>query len=237
MRRPPALPNQPGPPFNAPAARRLRAALGMGPEHVAHDLRASYGLPYASPDLVRAWEQGAATPTSPELTALAGVLWCLPGDLIGRPRTLREHRIAQGIAPEEVASAVGLDPLGYLEMEEDENWRGTERQSAALAELLRLSLSDFITVTGREERLADLLRSAATTRWQGQVRPVGKLLPLDKHLIEDALRDLHEAYQGQMTATLSWGDSPASAEAERRGQEFLAQVVAHFWRRVENPAP
>ncbi|MFF7978606.1 XRE family transcriptional regulator [Streptomyces sp. NPDC007901] len=229
MRRPPALPNQPGPPSNAPAARRLRAALGMGPEHVAHDLRASYGMPYATPDLVRAWEQGAMAPTSPELTALAGVLWCAPGDLIGRPRTLREHRIARGIAPEDVAMAVGLELLPYLEMEEGGDWRGTDRQSAVLADLLHLSLPDFITVTGKEEKLAELLRNAVTTRWQAYVRQVGKLVPLDKSLIEPTLRELHEDYQGRMTATLSWGNSLASEHARQLGEDFLARIITHFW--------
>ncbi|MFF4312384.1 XRE family transcriptional regulator [Streptomyces sp. 900105755] len=232
MRRPPALPNQPGPPFNAPAARRLRAALGMGPEHVAHDLRASYGLPYATPDLVLAWERGALIPSSPELTALAAVLWCAPGELIGRPRTLREHRIARGLAPEDVALAVGLDLLGYLAMEEDEDWQGTERQSAALADALSLSLPDFITVTGKEEKLAELLRNAVTTRWQAYVRQVGKVVPLDKRQIEDALRELHEDYQGRMTATLAWGNIPTTDSAEDRGRDFLAGIVTHFWNEV-----
>jgi hypothetical protein len=209
----------------------------MGPEHVAHDLRASYGLPYATPDLVLAWERGALAPTSPELTALAGVLWCSPGELIGRPRTVREHRIARGLAPEDVASAVGIDLLAYLAMEEDEDWQGTERQSAALAEVLRLSLPDFITVTGKEEKLAELLRGAVTTRWQAYVRQVGKLLPLDKHLIENTLRDLHESYQGQMTATLAWGNIATTESAEERGKDFLAGIVGHFWNRLENPTP
>ncbi|RBL84474.1 XRE family transcriptional regulator, partial [Streptomyces cavourensis] len=34
----------PTPPFNAPAARRLREALGMAPGHVAYGLAAQYGL-------------------------------------------------------------------------------------------------------------------------------------------------------------------------------------------------
>lgn len=205
----------------------------MAPEHVARDLRASYGLPYVTPDLVRAWEQGAMSPTSPELTALAGALWCTPGDLIGRPRTLREHRIARGLAPEDVAPAVGLDLLAYLAMEEDEEWQGTERQSAVLADLLRLSLPDFITVTGKEEKLAELLRSAVTTRWQAHVRHMSKLVPLDKRLIEDTLRDLHEEYQRQMTATLSWGGATAAEHAQQMGEDFLARIVARFWDEVE----
>ncbi|PWI15483.1 transcriptional regulator [Streptomyces sp. Act143] len=232
VRRPPALPNQPGPPFNAPAARRLRTALNMGPEHVAYGMRASYGMPYVTPDLVIAWERGMVSPTSPELTALAGVLWCSPGELIGRPRTLREHRITRGLAPDDVARVLGLEILAYLRMEENNDWRGTDRQAAALAELLELDLPDFITVTGREPRLAEHLRSAVTTRWQAYVRPVGKIVPLDRRLLEDALQELHRQYQGQMVATLSWGsggDNGASAS----GQDFLDRIVDNFWTNVQ----
>lgn len=204
----------------------------MGPEHVAYGMRASFGLPYVTPGLVIAWERGIASPTSPELTALAGVLWCSPGELIDRPRTLREHRITRGLAPEDVARSVGLELLAYLHMEEHDEWRGTDRQSAALAELLDLSLPDFVTVTGREARLAEHLRSAVTTRWQGYVRPVAKLVPLDRRLVEDTLQELHREYQGQMVATLSWGgDSGRSVEA---GQDFLERIVDRFWTTVRN---
>ncbi|MGW7300150.1 helix-turn-helix domain-containing protein [Streptomyces sp. NPDC054829] len=237
MRRPPAQPNRPSPPtppFNAPAARRLRAALSMGPEHVAYGMRVSYGLPYVTPDLVTAWERGVAVPSNPELTALAGVLWCSPGELIGRPRSLREHRMARGLAPEDVARAVGHEVQAYLRMEESDDWRGTERQSAALAELLGLRLPDLVAVTGRDARLADLLRSAVTTRWQAYARPVGKLVPLDRRLVEDALQELHREYHGQMVATLSWGSEGGSSAA---GRDFLDRIVDHFWTRVSDRAP
>ncbi|MER6343950.1 XRE family transcriptional regulator [Streptomyces sp. NPDC001595] len=231
MRRPSAQPNQPAPPFNALAARRLRAALGMGPEHVAYGMRASYGLPYVTPDLVIAWERGVSSPSSPELTALAGVLWCSPGELIGSPRTLKEHRIARGLAPEDVARAVGLELLAYLRMEEHDEWRGTDRQSAALAELLDLDLPAFVAVTGRETKLADLLRSAVTTRWQAYVRPVGKVVPLDKQILESALQELHQDYQGHMVATLSWGGG--SGDADESGREFVDRIVEYFWTTVQ----
>ncbi|GAA0647449.1 helix-turn-helix transcriptional regulator [Streptomyces thermocarboxydovorans] len=221
----------PPPPFNAPAARRLRAALGMGPDHVAQTLRASYGLPYVTPHLVVAWERGTAAPSGPELSALAGVLWCSPGELIGRPRTLREHRIARGLAAEDVARAVGHELRAYLRMEETGQWRGSDRQTAVLAGLLALSLADLITVSGHEDRLAELLRSAATTRWQGYVRPVGKLAPLDRRVLERALQRLHQDYQGHMAATLSWGGG--SGDAGDDGREFLERVVDHFWAAVE----
>lgn len=223
---------QPTPPFNAPAARRLRAALGMGPEHVAYGLRASYGLPYVTPDLVTAWERGVTAPSSPELTALAGVLWCSPGELIGAPRTLREHRVARDLAQEDVARAVGLELLAYQRMEEAGTWRGNERQSTALADVLELSLPDFITVTGRDARLGDLLRSAVTTRWQAYVRPVSKVVPLDRNLLETALEEMHTDYQGQMVATLNWGGGSAATGSGESGREYLDRVVDHFWSTV-----
>ncbi|MEU6478506.1 XRE family transcriptional regulator [Streptomyces sp. NPDC047017] len=239
MRRPSARPNQPSPPdpssalpFNAPAARRIRAALGMGPEHVAHGMRVSYGLPYVTPDLVTAWERQLAAPSGAELTALAGVLWCSPGELIGRPRTLREHRIARGLPPEDVARAVGLDLPRYLRMEERDDWRGNERQSAALAEALDLALPDFVTVTGREEHLAELLRSAVATRWQAYVRPVAKVVPLERPQLERTLQALHQDYQGQMVASLNWGGNSAASDAGDAGRDYLDRIVDHFWERT-----
>ena len=205
----------------------------MGPEHVAYGMRASYGLPYVTPDLVIAWERGLTAPSGPELTALSGVLWCSPAELIGKPRTLREHRLARGLAPEDVARAVGLELLAYLRMEEHDQWRGTERQSSALADLLDLSLPDFISVTGRDARLAELLRSAMTTRWQAYVRQIGKMVPLDRRLLEDSLQELHEDYQAQMVATLSWGGGNAAVEAGGAGRDFLDQIISRFWSMVE----
>ncbi|AKZ58216.1 hypothetical protein SAM23877_5171 [Streptomyces ambofaciens ATCC 23877] len=231
VRRPSPHPNQSGPPFNALAARRLRAALNMGPEHVAHGMRVSYGLPYVTPDLVVAWERGAAAPAAPELTALAGVLWCSPGDLIGRPQTLREHRIARGVAPEDVARAVSVALPAYLRMEETDDWRGSDRQSAALADVLGLALPDFVAVTGREEKLAELLSSAVSTRWQAYVRPVAKVAPLDRRVLENVLQVLHQDYQGHMAATLSWGGG--SGDSSAAGRDFLDRIVEHFWAAVE----
>jgi len=205
----------------------------MGPEHVAYGMRVSFGLPYVTPDLVIAWERGLTAPSSPELTALAGVLWCSASELIGRPRTLREHRLARGLAPEDIARAVGLELLVYLRMEENDEWRGTERQSAALADVLDLSLPDFISVTGREAKLAELLRGAVTTRWQAAVRPIGKMVPLDRHLLEDSLKELHQDYQGQMLATLSWAGGNSPGDASEAGRDFLDQIIDRFWSMVE----
>ncbi|MFI7298485.1 XRE family transcriptional regulator [Streptomyces sp. NPDC050121] len=205
----------------------------MTPAHVAHGLRASYALAHATPDLVHAWERGTLTPAYPELTALAGVLWCSPAELIGRPRTLREHRIARGLAPEDVARAVGHEFPAYTRMEESGQWHGTDRQSAALAELLDLSLPDLITVTGHEPRLAELLRTAVSTRWQAYVKPVGRIVPLDRRLLEDALQGLHRDYQGQPTATPDWSDGGAAGEAGDAGRAFLDRIVDAFWTSLE----
>jgi transcriptional regulator with XRE-family HTH domain len=205
----------------------------MGPEHVAYGLRASYGLPYVTPDLVIAWERGTLSPSSPELTALAGVLWCSPGDLIGRARTLREHRISRGLAPEDVARGIGADLAVYLRMEETGQWRGTDRQAAELAALLDLSLPDLVTVTGRETKLAELLRSAVATRWQAYVRPVSKIVPLDRRRLEATLQALHQEYQGQMVASLSWGGGNAADDSQSAGRDFLDGIVDRFWTSLE----
>lgn len=118
-------------------------------------------------------------------------------------------------------------------MEESDEWRGNERQSAMLADVLDLSLPDFITVTGRNDKLAELLRSAMTTRWQAYVRPVAKMVPLDRHLLENVLEEMHTDYQGQMVATLSWGGGSAAADSSESGRDFLDRIVDHFWSMVQ----
>ncbi|MGW2224513.1 helix-turn-helix domain-containing protein [Streptomyces formicae] len=222
-------PHQPTPPFNFPAARRLREALGMAPGHVAYGMRASYGLAHITPDTIMAWERGLSSPTSAELTALAATLWCSPGELMGAARTLREHRLARGLAPEDVARASGVEIQAYLRMEETGTWRGNERQSEALARVLDLALPDFVNVTGRAEPLAELLRSAVTTRWQGYVRPVAKLLPVERRRVERVLRQMHEDYQSRMTRTLSWGGGAGSDASGEAGRDFLDRILEHFW--------
>ncbi|MEU9415274.1 XRE family transcriptional regulator [Streptomyces sp. NPDC051000] len=216
------------PPFNAPAARRLRAALGMAPGHVAYGLRAQYGLNVA-PETVMAWERGEVSPTSTELTALAGVLWCSPGELIAEPISLREHRIAKGMAAEELARRIGLETNSYQKMEDTGRWKGNERQSAALASTLGLTLAQFVTATGKHEELADLLRSAVTTRWQAYGKPLSKMLPVPKAHLERVLERLHGEYQSRMVATLSWGGGEGTAGTGDSGREYLTDIVNRFW--------
>ncbi|MHC0430016.1 helix-turn-helix domain-containing protein [Streptomyces sp. O3] len=226
---------QPAPPFNALAARRLRQSLGMAPGHVAYGMYASYGLTHITADTIEAWERGQAAPNATELTALAGALWCAPAELMGAATTLREHRLARGLAPEDVAHAVGVGVDAYLRMEKTGKWRGNERQAKALAETLGLSVREFATVTGLDERLTEMLRGTVTTRWQAYTRPIAKLLPLERSRLDAALERLHEDYQALMVGTLSWGGGSASGEAA--GREFLERVLDHFWARVEPADP
>ncbi|WP_188132152.1 helix-turn-helix domain-containing protein [Streptomyces boluensis] len=208
----------------------MREALGMAHGHVAYSLRASYGLAYVTPDTVAAWERGQLAPSSAEVTALAGALWCAPSELLGAAQTLREHRLAHGLATQDFARAVGVEHAAYVRMEESGAWQGNERQSEALAELLRLGARDFTAVTGRKDRLAELLRSAVTARWEGYVRPVLKLVPLERATVEDVLDRLYGEYHTRMVATLSWGGTESGAG--HSGREFLEGIVDEFWELV-----
>ncbi|MEU2115879.1 helix-turn-helix domain-containing protein [Streptomyces sp. NPDC016459] len=200
----------------------------MAPGHVAYGLRAQYGL-FVDPDTVVAWERGRAAPGEQELTALAGVLWCSPADLIATATSLREHRLARGLAVEELARLVGVAAHAYQRMEDEGRWRGTERQTAALAEVLGLGPRALITATGGDERLAELLRDAATTRWQAYVKPAVKMLPLPKRSLESALQRLHAEYHARMAATSSWGASGATGD---EGRAYLDGITGHFWAAV-----
>lgn len=200
----------------------------MAPGHVAYGLRAQYGL-LVAPETVMAWERGELSPTSTELTALAGVLWCSPGELLAEPVTLREHRLARGLDPEDLARRIGLEAGSYQKMEDTGRWKGNERQSAALATVLGLTLAQFVTATGKEEELAGLLRSAVTTRWQAYAKPLAKLLPVPKGQLEWVLEQLYNDYQSRMVATLSWGGGQGSAGTGDAGREFLAEIVERFW--------
>ncbi|MFE0189167.1 XRE family transcriptional regulator [Streptomyces sp. NPDC058989] len=219
------------PPFNAEAARRFRENLGMTPAHVAYGIWAAFGI-QISPATVASWELGEAAPTEPELTALAGALWCAPGDLLGAPNTLREYRLAHGLSPDGLALAIGMDQAAYERLEAGGTWRGNDRQAAALARTLTLPLPALLRFTGRAEKLTELLTSAVTTRWQAYVRPVGKLTSLPKEDVQDVLQELHADYQASMTATLNWGGGGGTEESGQTGRAFVDDILAEFWKRV-----
>ncbi|MFE0650612.1 helix-turn-helix domain-containing protein [Streptomyces sp. NPDC059534] len=197
----------------------------MAPGHVAYGLRAQYGL-FVAPETVVAWERGRAVPDEQELTALAGVLWCSPAELIATATTLREHRMARGLGPEDLARLVGVSAPAYQRMEDAGQWRGNERQTAALAEVLGLGPQALVTATGGDERLAELLRDAATTRWQAYVKPAVKILPLPRRTLEAALQQLHTEYHARMTASSSWGATRATGD---EGRAYLDGITGHFW--------
>ncbi|RAJ69285.1 hypothetical protein K378_02175 [Streptomyces sp. Amel2xB2] len=216
-------------PFNARAARTLREKLGMAPGHVAYGMRASYGMAHITPDHISAWERGEALPSAGELSALAGALWCAPDELMGRPRTLLEHRLARGKSAQDVARLVGMDLGTYREMEENGRWAGDKRQSANLASVLDLPARDFIAITGHEGELARLLTEAVSTRWQAHIRPIAKLTAIDKRELQEPLREMQQEYERLMAATLSRASSSSSAEEGRR---YLDDIVNHFWARL-----
>ncbi|MFE9362519.1 helix-turn-helix domain-containing protein [Streptomyces sp. NPDC006978] len=203
----------------------------MAPGHVAYGLGAQYGLRITA-ETVMAWERGTALPGERELMALAGVLWCAPGELLAAASTLREHRLARELSVDDLARTLGMTASAYQRVEESGRWRGNERQAAALREALDMSAAQFMTATGRNEELADLLTRAVTTRWQAYVRPVDKLVPLDRVLVQDVLEQLHADYQSLMVSTLSWNTTgrDRAGTAGEEGREFLDRVVEEFWR-------
>ncbi|WP_299532105.1 XRE family transcriptional regulator [uncultured Streptomyces sp.] len=201
----------------------------MAPGHVAYGMRVSFGAAHVTPQHVEAWERGVALPSAGELAALAGALWCHPRELMGRPRTLREHRIAQGVAAEDVARETGLSLHAYVRMEEADQWTGDGRQSEKLGRVLRLPPRDFVAVTGLEGELARLLTEAVTTRWQAHVRAIAKLLSMERKRLHAPLSAMCQEYQVLMAATLSRaGGTTASGEDGRR---YLEEIVDHFWAR------
>lgn len=200
----------------------------MAHGHVAHAMRVSYGLP-VRPETVAAWERGEAVPTGAELGALAGALWCSPAELMTVPRTLLEHRLARGMAPSDLARAVGMSAADYERMERRGEWSGNARQTVALGVTLGLAPPALLMVTGKEPRLAELLREALGTRWQAYVRPVEALVPVPRDRVAAALRLLHADYQSLMVTTLNWGSPEASSSDGADGREFLDGVVARFW--------
>ncbi|KPC90765.1 helix-turn-helix domain-containing protein [Streptomyces albus] len=223
-------PGPAGSSFDGAAARRLRDGLRLTPEDVAYGMRAAYGME-TDARTVAAWEAGAATPDERQLAALAGALWCSVSDLLGRPATLREYRMARGVPRSDVALRIGMDPAAYARIEDTGVWTGNARQAEALAGMLRLPVPALIEFTGRGAELAAVLRKAATTRWQAYVTPVCALVPLPRAAVEEGLRTLHTGYQSTTAASLGWGQ-PASAGSRDAGRTYLEEVVEHFWRAV-----
>lgn len=206
----------------------------MTPAHVAYGMRAAFGL-QIGPERIAAWELQEDAPTESELTALAGALWCAPADLLGSPRTLREYRLVRGVAASDVALRIGMPAAQYEEVERTGRWEGNDRQAAELAELLGLSLRTYTELTGRSAELAEMLRGAASSRWQAYVRPVCRLLPgLEQGVVERVLEGLNDEFHRRSFSSLSWIDtSTETAQGSvDAGRVYLDEVVEDFWTRL-----
>ncbi|RAG84393.1 XRE family transcriptional regulator [Streptacidiphilus pinicola] len=188
---------------------------------VARSLAESYAMP-VPPTQVIAWETGAAHPSERELIALARVLWCLPGQLMGgREESLRDHRLALDLPQDQVARRLRITPREYAKLEV--HWTGDRNLTRDLAEVLRLDAPTLVRVCEREEELEELLRRAIDGRWQAQVRPVLDLVPtLSERWVSEALQTLAAE---KATSSALWGGSttPAPTQEEEVGQ------LERFW--------
>jgi hypothetical protein len=146
---------------------------------------------------------------------------------MGAPRTLREHRLARGLAPEDVAHSIGMGVGDYLRMEETGRWTGSAYQSSQLGRALQLSAPDMVAVTGLEDELAALLVEAVSTRWQAHIRAVARLLSMDKRELQEPLRTMHGEYQNLIARTLSRATGNATSGEE--GKNYLDGIVQRFW--------
>ncbi|MGD9482253.1 helix-turn-helix transcriptional regulator [Streptomyces sp. TRM70308] len=223
------------PPFDAAAARRLRESLGMTPAHVAYGMWAAFGL-RVTPETIAAWELSEDSPDEKQLAALAGALWCSPGDLLGRPRTLHEYRLVRGTALSDVALRIGMPVAQYAEVERTGRWTGTDQQAATLAAVLGLSTRTHVELVGRDGKLADQLRSAAGSRWQAYVKPVCRLLPqVETATVERVLERLHDEFHQRSFSSLSWIDTgtETGSSSVDAGRRYLDRVTEHFWAHLE----
>ncbi|MFD7730648.1 XRE family transcriptional regulator [Kitasatospora phosalacinea] len=205
-RQPPA----PAPvPFSPAAARTHRTALGLTVDQVAAGL-AAHGVRLL-PGHVLGWEEGRIRPGEEELTALARTLWCPPADLMGTaPATLREHRIARGLTPDQAARQLGLAPAAYLRAETTGRWTGDGEQTRLLARVLALDLPALLHLTGRTADLDARLRQVVQGRWQSQLAPVARLVPVDPATLEHVLATL----QSEHHTPTSWGTTPPPPRPE-----------------------
>lgn len=219
------------PAFNREAARSTRQALGMRAEDVAATMLSAYGV-QVTPLAVLSWESGDQSPGERELTALAGVLWCSVGDLMGQLSTVHQHRLARGISTFDMALRLGLSPAEYEEMERGGRWQLTRRQAELLSDALSLPLRARLDVTGQDIEVEELLRRAVTTRWQPYVQPVCKLLGLRRARVGGILHHLHSEYQ-DMVGTVDWGGGTISMDPGEEGRAYLARLVDVFCARLE----
>ncbi|MFB7664707.1 helix-turn-helix domain-containing protein [Kitasatospora sp. NPDC056138] len=213
-------PPPPPVPFSPTAARSHRTGLGLTPEQVAEGM-AAHGIRLL-PAHVTGWESGGIRPSEEEFIALARVLWCPPVQLMGAPPgTLRDFRLARELGREQAARRIGMPLPAYERAESTGRWTGDEEQSRALAHVLGLGLRTLLAVTHREDDLDRRLRQCVDGRWQGQLKAIGRLLPVAPDILSSALSDLQNEY----LVPTHWGSS-TPAPADRAPQQPLAR---RFW--------
>ncbi|MEU7281046.1 transcriptional regulator [Streptomyces sp. NPDC045431] len=219
-------------PFSPREARAARARMGLTTSQVAQSM-AACGVP-VHPDLIAAWEQGSHLPSETHLFALADVLWCPATALMGiEPRTLAEHRLARQLSVERLADRIGMDPAAYRAAEAAHRWDGDIRQTRALVEALGLSLRRLVSIMGRDEELAGLLRTAIEGRWKAYVTPVAEIVVVDETSVGDALRTMHTEFAGfaerYMGHLMARNDDSRLKEVAAERSAFLHRLVDHFW--------
>ncbi len=204
----------------------------MRAEDVAATMLSAYGV-QVTPLTVLSWESGDQTPGERELTALAGVLWCSVGDLMGSLSSVHQHRLARGVSTFDMALRLGLAPNEYEQMERSGRWRLTGLQAELLGDALALPLRARLDITGEAPELNELLLRAVTTRWQPYVQPVCKLLDLPRARVSGILHHLHSEYQ-DMVGTVDWGGGTISMEPGEEGRAFLERLVDVFCARLDD---
>ncbi|WP_407987957.1 helix-turn-helix domain-containing protein [Kitasatospora sp. CMC57] len=221
-RRPPA----PTPvPFSPTAARAHRAGLGLTPDQVAEGM-AAHGIRLL-PSHVIGWETGEFRPSEEEFIALARALWCPPAQLMGTaPATLRDFRVARELTQDQAAHRIGVTLRAYEQAELAGKWGGDAGQTHALAHALGIGLRMLVRVTHRQDELDRCLRQCVDGRWQSQVKPVARLVPVPRPVLEETLAE----FQGEYLVPMHWGSSPAPADqqsAKPHAQRFWELLSRH----------
>ncbi|MGF1428908.1 helix-turn-helix domain-containing protein [Kitasatospora sp. LaBMicrA B282] len=214
-------------PFSPHAAREHRVLLGLTTDQVAHAL-AAHGVRLL-PTHVAGWENGEIRPTEDELIALGRALWCPAAELMGTtPVALRDFRVARELTQQQAASRIGMGLRGYAAAELSGRWTGDPEQSAALCEALEVSLRDLVRLQGADAELEQRVRQCLDGRWQAQLKPVSRLLPVPA----DTLAGVLAALQNERQATSGhWGTGNWGGPAPATGQatEAGASPVDRFW--------
>ncbi|MEV4612096.1 XRE family transcriptional regulator [Kitasatospora sp. NPDC049258] len=198
-------------PFSPAAARAHRAGLGLTPEQVVEGM-AAHGVRLL-PAHVIGWESGGIRPSEEEFIALARALWCPPGQLMGAPPAgLRDFRVARELSQEQAARRIGVTEQAYRKAEDAGRWTGDEEQTRALAHVLGLGLRALVRITDHQDDLDQRLRQVVQGRWQAQLKPVARLVPVGREVLAQVLADL----QGEYQVPMHWGAATPAAEEQPR---------------------